>query len=496
MYSKHRVTTIFLSALILFLFGIIQVKPYSAYNEDCTYLPDDNGSFYICCKDKKIIDKVMSNNSVTSYQPGYTDYDSVQAFLGHLYLLKHTKNNLIIYDCNKKKNSGLIILNETGSSENCFCTDNSGKFYVSDENEPDVIKIFSRYGEEEERISTGSYIDSLFYDDISCSVYAVCGTSIFSTSTRKAAKSVIPSENIRLINGKCTDDSGNVYSFSYDKGFSKILETDYNDICVTKESIYACDEVTIYELDINGNVLKSFSPGRKINMLISSNHTIAYISENLYILSSDDFSEPDVSDTQLDNTAEENNKNNTQNSSPPSTIEENTSLPDTSVSSDKKSSENISIPRSEIRDRAVSTASISSTENSSHNQNTDVSSENNIHIAGNYIFLDSPTTISALKKSGILEGEIISAVDYRNKTVSSGKTGTGCIINLSGNKCLTIVLYGDLTGEGNSNSRDTDLFCDYLFNKSDLSDAAALAADTDKNGELDMLDLYRLYKNM
>ena len=80
--------------------------------------------------------------------------------------------------------------------------------------------------------------------------------------------------------------------------------------------------------------------------------------------------------------------------------------------------------------------------------------------------------------------------NYSGISVTSGKLGTGATItnNTSGDK-YSIVLTGNITGEGNINSKDLNNFCDALVGNRTFSSAQAFAADVNKDKQIDLLDL-------
>ncbi len=130
---------------------------------------------------------------------------------------------------------------------------------------------------------------------------------------------------------------------------------------------------------------------------------------------------------------------------------------------------------------------------SATNTKTDTSS----YITGNaqdtdrsVIYITRGTTVAKLLKSDIFDKDDVVFENYNGVSITSGKLGTGAIItnNTSGDK-YSVVLTGDVTGEGNINSKDINNFCDALVGNRTFSSAQSFAADVNKDGQIDLLDL-------
>ena len=75
--------------------------------------------------------------------------------------------------------------------------------------------------------------------------------------------------------------------------------------------------------------------------------------------------------------------------------------------------------------------------------------------------------------------------------------GTGWRVDFSGGgnaKSYYTVMIGDVTGEGNINSRDIYLMRDYLFGKAEFTKYQEISADVNKNGIIDSIDMYMIKK--
>ena len=106
------------------------------------------------------------------------------------------------------------------------------------------------------------------------------------------------------------------------------------------------------------------------------------------------------------------------------------------------------------------------------------------------IYITQGTTVAKLLKSDIFDNDNVVFQNYSGISVTSGKLGTGATItnNTSGDK-YSVVLTGDITGEGNINSKDLNNFCDALVGNRTFTSAQSFAADVNKDKQIDLLDL-------
>ena len=107
----------------------------------------------------------------------------------------------------------------------------------------------------------------------------------------------------------------------------------------------------------------------------------------------------------------------------------------------------------------------------------------------NYITGVAPGQTVAQMKKEIGNGE---AVFYKDGSVkTSGKIGTGWTVEISGEelRTFTVLIYGELSGEGNINTSDRKILIDHLTGKDRLGGVFRDAADVNGDSAVDLKDL-------
>ena len=106
------------------------------------------------------------------------------------------------------------------------------------------------------------------------------------------------------------------------------------------------------------------------------------------------------------------------------------------------------------------------------------------------------TTAAQVKKSIPVGSGKVEVYKPNGASFSGGKVGTGMTVTLWGNSTkidtVTLVIMGDLNGNGTVNSKDVTLLYDVLLRKISLDEPYAYAADWNGDGNLNTLDLLLL----
>lgn len=124
-------------------------------------------------------------------------------------------------------------------------------------------------------------------------------------------------------------------------------------------------------------------------------------------------------------------------------------------------------------------------------------SSNVYEISEDVIYIPQGTTVAEFKKSMKYGDCTLKFTNHNSKSVTSGQMGTGWRIDFSGggnSASYYTVVMGDVTGEGNINSRDIYLMKDYLFGKAGFTKYQEISADVKKNNVIDSVDMYMIKK--
>ncbi len=140
------------------------------------------------------------------------------------------------------------------------------------------------------------------------------------------------------------------------------------------------------------------------------------------------------------------------------------------------------IDNNDIKDVTVETTAISTT-----NTLTEIPD----YIANGFYIADEGVTVSKIKKA-FADHEITRFAKANGTIINSGKLGTGATFTLSSGNIITIIIFGEITGEGNINSRDLKAILNHLSKKELLSGDYLIASDVDSDGEVTTKDALKL----
>ncbi|MGN0453133.1 MAG: dockerin type I repeat-containing protein [Ruminococcus sp.] len=123
------------------------------------------------------------------------------------------------------------------------------------------------------------------------------------------------------------------------------------------------------------------------------------------------------------------------------------------------------------------------------------SADSNISVKGDCVTVPKDTTVAVLRKYFGVKKEDFSVKRTDGKLIASGKLGTGMRVSFKEFSGYIIVT-GELTGEGNINSRDIKALMKHLSGEESLSSVPLLAADVNSDGKVntkDLLMISRMY---
>lgn len=108
--------------------------------------------------------------------------------------------------------------------------------------------------------------------------------------------------------------------------------------------------------------------------------------------------------------------------------------------------------------------------------------------------IEPETTIAVIKKNISSDSSLLSFFDKNGNIKSSGVIGTGASVQPGENieEKYYLVIYGDLSGEGNINSNDSKILVDALLGKKSLDGVYFQAGDVNGDSKVDLRDYVAL----
>lgn len=384
----------------------------------------------------------------------------------NLYVVHQNNRNLSLV---KAGNNGTVedagIISDISLKDNCITATKNGYIYLTDSKTPKKIYKYTLDGIQLGEYALNENVGSLFtYKSDIETVYAITDNGIVSVEDNNFINCSIPESEFVFFNNYCCDKNGNVFIFSKESGFEKIMHTDYENLCVFKDIVYGTKENTVYMLNDNGVPTSECILDYNIQCLNVSGSNMAVLCDNnIYFLYKDDFKD----------CYEE--------------ISENINISSLNEESDNQNSYDIS-----------------SNPDETENENSDIQTANYSISSDEYTFSDDiiigvsqGTTIAKFKSNVNYYSNTVKFTDHNGKIKTSGQLGTGWKVDfLSKNKTVSyyIIISGDVTGEGNINSRDITALSDYLLEKSELSKYELYAADINNDNTVNSPDLLIMYK--
>ena len=111
-------------------------------------------------------------------------------------------------------------------------------------------------------------------------------------------------------------------------------------------------------------------------------------------------------------------------------------------------------------------------------------------------------TLAQIKENLSYEGDLV-VRSYQGTRISSGGVGTGAVFTLLRNGIevdkVTLLIYGDVTGDGNVNEKDVVQLVEHEFyyqSRTVLKGLFLEAADVNRDGTYTFDDLDSLYKSI
>lgn len=437
---KYRITCVVIAIAIalcsvsVFISGYSKSK-YSAYTylSDVTLCSNGNTAYLIGTSENKIlVDAVYPDKFSTSFSTNNSP-SSYRLCGDTIVALCTSDNETEVYLYNIKSQIAKIITlpRVDGSFINKYVYDGTYFYYIS---ATDCVRKVSENGTLSAQYSTGRDILSLVCD-ASNNIYAVCDKGLYKLNT----------------NSELVSDA--TY-FKYVEFFSDNYFVDGNN------TLYHKNGETI-------NPIGSFVSNNKNKFGgILNNYIITADNNTLYALNNTDCEKAKscVLSGYIDDLCVANNK--------VLVLSYNEGVPQI-----------LSISFEELKD--IPKQNDTSNKISSNTYSID----NNSKIISQ---IPSHTTVAAFKKCISYEGFDISFLRYDNKELKSGNIGTNTTVTFRNDDetySYTLSVIGEVTGEGNVNSRDIKAVARFIIGTEAYNEAQKSAADINKNGKLDISDI-------
>lgn len=459
-FFKLRSAVSLLLSFVLIFICIISPFCRKGYAADAnTEMFGNKNGFLVCGGSPVTIyftDKSGISQKVTTeafdYQSGLINDNSFFVFCQNNFENNgQTEYNAVMLICDTKGVfKDYIGFYDIDIKKDCAVYDGTNqKAYFVDKRHPDTIKIFDSNGFCENSFSTGENIQKLFVYNTS-EIYAVTSNGVYFVGKSEISKicALYPETPFRFYDNFCCDGKGNVFTFDSQNGFSLYCSTGCQYTAVMQNKIYASDKNKIFRFNAKGEKLAEYTAGSEITDLCAGGSRLAFESGGeIHVINPEAFVKIDTSDDT-------------------SNIPDNSDIP----SNPEENSEQSAVPHSDI-----------------YNLNKSI------------IEIPAGKTVAKFKKEIVSTGYTLSFCNHNRAEKASGNLGTGWTVSFSSNSAqytYTFLVRGDLTGEGNINTRDTYTLSSFLIDSGTLSSLQSEAADINFDGTVDTADFLLLYKQI
>lgn len=467
---KKRVLTVIAVIIFMFVLLSVNVQSYIFYGKSDVKLSgaynlctDCYGGFYSARETNGSFEVLYINNNSAKSFSFKTDGKSIESFSGcngriaaifsdrGLNLEGSTVSQLqvLTYDFN----TGISDINTINSSivgKGGFAL---GKDYYYTLHDTKTIKAFSIGGSFKFSVHCSKVTSQIIYDSYADRLYAVHDGGISCVSDGSAVYLGSIKTPVILSGGSMiTSADGNVYFVGRNS-----LNCSYNVAsgkggAVINNRVYYPDGSVIYGKDSSGEVVCSFDTERSIDRVFVCGTKIAVVSAEGELL---------IVDT------------NEMKEIPKGT------QPSSGNNGGNQASQGGQHNSSSAGGAVVSGGRISSSVYSVNNSDMTISN------------IKPGTTIAVFKSNLKFNGYKVTFKNYSGQAKISGNVGTGFRAYFSGpdSRQYTLIVPGDITGEGNINSRDIKAYMSYLCGKTKLDAPFMKAFDINGDGKNDTLDL-------
>lgn len=470
----------FLLLLPFFSVRLFALPVNDAEIVDLGFHSDSSGYFIHAERSgSSLIVKSYGNSGIMvgNFHENLTSYDAGVSAGRMFFLLDGTKyeQSLLMMKCGGGALE-FVYLNDMQTDSSLIALGVTNSIYAVDISDLQTVHSFTFSSRPTETYFIGRDIKRLFSFAETDEVFAVVDGGIVNVLADRFLPCDTPGDGMRANGSYFWDDNGDVFSFNPDTGFEKIYSGNGLSAVTTAGKIYTAAENRITLLDDDHEPAYYLDCSGKVELLLAAGKTAAYVVDGgIHVFHISDMHRVSKEKSQFQH--EESSHSSQESSEKPQESTE------PSV-------------RTEQPEKQLQTASVPSEESSSVYQDFQVASNSYSLKNGVITGIEPLTTIAELKKNIEYGGATLTVRNHNGVLTASGKLGTGWKLEFfDGVRSETYytVIKGDLTGEGNTNSRDIKALSQAILTGSLLDEPQRAAADMDGNGEINCADLYALY---
>ena len=422
-------------------------------NDKVCYVTYDNNNIEINvikttgeCYTKKINIslKVMSVNIIndTVLIGGNVSLDNGEQYISQILFIKYNINDDTI--------EYMIIYDEYLLSDNAVSTDGE-KIYIIDCNTSTSVNVYNMKCGFLYSIDIEQYVKQIKYIKSDNKIYFCSGQGLYyeEVNNKELKKVNFNNEDMEYIpigNNYYVADGVQIFK-NTKKAYNAYVKD--NPIIYKNGIVYIADKNNVIGYCENGQIIKKISLDENIKQIVALKDSISVLTDSggIYL-----YKDNEILDVEQVTNKKENKEEQTENSS----------------------KSNIKIDKEIVEKYSVD-------------------------YKHNLIYVDKNTTIAYFKKD-VKNNDAIEIYNKNKVLKTTGVIGTNYVVKLNDKKdkstSYNVVVYADVTGEGNINSRDISVVLNELNLKTKLDITFIKAGDVNKNNVIDVVDLIKISKEV
>lgn len=394
-------------------------------------------------------------------------------------LLAGNRDGMILLTAVGGSGKKALFLEQTSFLPGCIAVTDRSDLYLTDTADSKTVRRYEALTEERSPLRLPEKVQALFLSVEARRVYAVGEAGVYDAETGAFTACEVPDFPVSYSGGYYTDNQGTVFSFDETAGFQERLKVGYSLVCTTKQAVFALEESenTVLMFNFDGQLLGTYRCNSMVRSMKATSGRVGLLTDRDEVI----FVGKEVFEA-VEATPESTPEAPV---SPAAQQESHHDFPE-----DSRPTSNTSVPDAAPKPMP----SLPDSEKAEASEFPSFGSE--YRLEGEWL-LDVPpgTTVAKLKQDLCSGNKTLTATDHHGKRGADGKVGTGWrleILKDGEEKNLTVVVLGDVTGEGNVNANDLRILSNALNDVANLTEAARLAADLDHNGMIGVGDLFLL----